>query len=350
MPLLVLAIAVPLAAQVHQATPLHVLLDRFGIHEHEDMAGMMSMPMPMSEAAVAPPAFAAATAKVFNVTAHQFQFDFSPAPFVVNAGDDVTLNITVPSSDKSPVGHSFFLESYMTEAVPIAKGKTITIHFVATTPGTFTYLCLQSDCGTGHTNMNGVLTVNAAPAGPAITSVSPSSASVTGGTPITILGSGFAANATVSIGPVVATNVKVVDANTITAVTPVVGVSEETGLPFDVVVTNPDGTSATLPRAFNFTVPPLSATQVDPDGAPTAGGVTVTIFGSGFTTAIRTDVTFGGVPATDVHVLSSTQMTVTAPAHAAGTVDVVVTAGSTVTIPKGFTYADAHPKRRSARR
>jgi hypothetical protein len=51
----------------------------------------------------------------------------------------------------------------------------------------------------------------------------------------------------------------------------------------------------------------------------------VILTGSGFLTGVT--VTFGGVPGTDVAILDSsgTRLSVVAPAHAAGTVDVAVT-------------------------
>lgn len=52
-------------------------------------------------------------------------------------------------------------------------------------------------------------------------------------------------------------------------------------------------------------------------------------------------VTFGGVPGTDVAVLdSSTRLSVVTPAHAAGTVDVVVTNsdGRSATLTEGYLF------------
>jgi heme/copper-type cytochrome/quinol oxidase subunit 2 len=353
--------ALPLAAQVHEATPMPVLLDRLGVaHEHTGMAAMEGMQwdgssvtsnaMPSLPATVMATAEAAAAAKTFTITARQFQFDVSPSPFVVNAGDDVTLTISVPSSDGSSVGHGFFLENYMTDQLPIARGKTVTVHFIASTPGTFTYLCTVT-CGSGHTGMNGILTVAAAAARPAISAISPTSGPVSGGTPVTIGGSGFATGATVTIGGAAATGLNVVSATTITAKTPGTAPTEQIGFPKDVVVTNPDGSVATLSAAFTYTLPPLAVSSVEPAGAPPSGGATVTILGEGFTTAVNTVVTFGGVPATNVTVLGANAITVTAPPHATGAVDVVVTVGAnSATLPKGFTYENAGGRRRSARK
>ena len=66
-----------------------------------------------------------------------------------------------------------------------------------------------------------------------------------------------------------------------------------------------------------------TVTAVSPTQGPTAGGTSVTITGTNFASASA--VTFGGSPATTFTVNSSTQITATSPAEAAGTVDVTVT-------------------------
>lgn len=82
----------------------------------------------------------------------------------------------------------------------------------------------------------------------------------------------------------------------------------------------------------------LAVTGVTSASGSTAGGETVTVHGYGF--AAGATVTFGGTPATDVQVTSSTTITVVAPAHAAGKVDVAVTQdGVTATGTDAFTYA-----------
>ncbi len=84
-------------------------------------------------------------------------------------------------------------------------------------------------------------------AGPTITSVSPNSGPVNGGTPIIISGTGFASGATVTIGGVAATNVSVASATQINATTGAVG----TPGTVNVVVTS-GGQSATLTSGFTY--------------------------------------------------------------------------------------------------
>lgn len=76
---------------------------------------------------------------------------------------------------------------------------------------------------------------------------------------------------------------------------------------------------------------------ISPSSGPAAGGVGVTLTGSGFTGA--TGITFGGIAATSVYVVDSTTLTAVTPAHATGAVDVVVTTpNGTGTKTNGYTY------------
>src|SRR5207249_8393866 len=111
-------------------------------------------------------------------------------------------------------------------------------------------------------------------------------------------------------------NVVVVSATQITATTP----AHAAGA-VNVVVTNPDTQSGSLTNGFTYVAAP-TVTTVSPSSGPTAGGTGVTITGTNFATG-ATD-TLGGAGATNVVVVSATQITATTPAHAAGGVDGVV--------------------------
>jgi hypothetical protein len=88
----------------------------------------------------------------------------------------------------------------------------------------------------------------------------------------------------------------------------------------------------------NPTAPTVAT--LEPGSGSARGGDVVVLTGSGFATGAV--VTFGGVPGTDVAVLDSiaTRLRVVTPAHAAGTVDVVVTNpdGRSVTVAAGYTF------------
>jgi fibronectin type 3 domain-containing protein len=83
------------------------------------------------------------------------------------------------------------------------------------------------------------------------------------------------------------------------------------------------------------TVP--TVTSVSPNSGPTAGGTAVTIAGTNF--AAGATVTFGATAATNVMVVSGTQITATTPAGSAGAVSVAVTvSGQSGSLAGGYTY------------
>ena len=171
---------------------------------------------------------------------------------------------------------------------------------------------------------------------PIVGTVSPASGPTTGGTSVTISGTGFAAGASVSFGGAAATNVNVAGSTTITAVTP----AHASGA-VNVVVTNPGGESGTKNNGFTYGSAPLPAPSVStitPNSGTTAGGTSVTIGGSGFVSGAT--VTIGGTAATSVVVVNGSTITATTPAHAAGTVNVVVQNpdAQSGTLTNGYTY------------
>lgn len=172
---------------------------------------------------------------------------------------------------------------------------------------------------------------------PVVSSVSPSAGVLAGGNTVTINGFGFTTANAVSFNGTAATSFTLVNDNQITAVVPAGAAST-----VDVVVTNSNGASATSAGdTYTYTNHPV-VTAVAPLGGPINTTTAVTITGVGFTGA--TAVNFGGIAATGVIVNGGgTQITATAPAEAAGVVDVTVTTpalGTSVTSSSDkFTYA-----------
>ncbi|HEY8740551.1 MAG TPA: protease pro-enzyme activation domain-containing protein, partial [Candidatus Dormibacteraeota bacterium] len=82
----------------------------------------------------------------------------------------------------------------------------------------------------------------------------------------------------------------------------------------------------------------LAITAVAPARGPATGVATLTILGCGFVSTPT--VTFGGVPSPQVTWFNSTTLRATLPAHAPGSVDVVVTnpGNAQATLPQGFHY------------
>jgi len=83
---------------------------------------------------------------------------------------------------------------------------------------------------------------------PVPTSISPTSGTTAGGTPVTITGTGFLPGATVSFGGTSATGVSVANSTTITATTP----AHAAGA-VNVVVTNTDNQNGTLNNGYTYT-------------------------------------------------------------------------------------------------
>ena len=89
--------------------------------------------------------------------------------------------------------------------------------------------------------------------------------------------------------------------------------------------------------------PAPTVAAVAPTSGPASGGTAATITGTGFVAGAS--VSFGGVAATNVTVVSATQITVTVPPHAPGTVDVVVVNADLqqATLAGGYEYLAVVP-------
>ena len=175
---------------------------------------------------------------------------------------------------------------------------------------------------------------------PTTTSLAPTAGPIAGGTSVTIIGTGFVPGDTaVVIGgnTVPAGSVTVNSSTSLTFSTPAHSAGNVA-----VNVVTPGGSSNTVPGGFTYGSLPTT-TSLTPAAGPIAGGTSVTIIGTNFI-AGDTSVTIGGnlVPVGSVMVNSSTSLTFTTPAHAAGNVAVSVTSsvGSSNTVPGGFTYED----------
>ncbi|RKN05347.1 IPT/TIG domain-containing protein [Streptomyces radicis] len=156
--------------------------------------------------------------------------------------------------------------------------------------------------------------------------ISPNQGSSGGGTLVTITGTNLSGTTAVHFGTRSATSVTNVSPTQVTAVSPsgngVVGVT----------VTTPGGTSNPVP--FFYVGPPFKQT-LSPASGSTAGGQTVTITGTGLSTA--TSVAFGANTAVPT-VVTDSQITVVTPAGAAGAVGVTVTTAGGSSNGLSYTY------------
>lgn len=187
----------------------------------------------------------------------------------------------------------------------------------------------------GSVVVTGGFTYVAATTSPTISSVTPSGGLTSGGTAITIAGSGFQTGAvpSVLIGGSCATNVVVVNDSTITANTPT-GVAGAR----DVVVTTATGT-VTAASAYTYADAP-AILSLSPSSGPTTGGAVVIINGRGFGATGTPTVTIDGVAAASVERLSDTQIRITTPPGTPGgkAVQVTPVGGATLNKPSAYTY------------
>jgi hypothetical protein len=171
---------------------------------------------------------------------------------------------------------------------------------------------------------------------PLLSKLTPKTGSAAGGTTVTITGANFIGVTAVNFGAVPASSFIVNSSTTITAVSPA-----QAPAAVQVSVTTEFGTTpATSGDVYKFA--PLIA-SLTPNAGPAAGGSTVTVTGVGFapgTTA--TKFKFGATASKSASCASSTECTVLAPAHEAGTVEVkaVVNKVTSLKNPQGadFTY------------
>ncbi|MFM2182483.1 MAG: hypothetical protein RJB61_777, partial [Actinomycetota bacterium] len=171
---------------------------------------------------------------------------------------------------------------------------------------------------------------------PSVTSISPTSGTTAGGTPVTIVGSGFITGASVRFGSLLATSVVVVSPTTITAVSPA------TTTPGVVSVTVVTGGGTSNGVNYTYSAPAPTITTIAPTTGSTAGGTTVTITGTGFIAGAS--VSFGSLAATNVTVVSNTSITAVSPASStAGIVSVSVTTSGGTSNGANFTYTAPTP-------
>jgi formylglycine-generating enzyme required for sulfatase activity len=188
----------------------------------------------------------------------------------------------------------------------------------------FTYL-LSSSCGSCGTDPTVSSTIGFRVASvasgwrpPKVSAINPASGSVAGGTSVTITGSNFTGVTGVTIGGNAATGVSVVNATTLTAITPPGTVGSAS-----VVVTTPYGGIAANPLfAYFDPIGPPAVSAINPASGSMAGGTSVMITGMNFTGV--TAVTIGGNAAASVSVVNDTTLTAVTPPGTVGSASVVV--------------------------
>ncbi|MNW94848.1 IPT/TIG domain protein [compost metagenome] len=262
----------------------------------------------------------------------------SITPTVLTAG-----GLATPYSEQMSTANGTEPYTYVVESGALPAGLNLSssglLSGTPTALGTYNFVIKSTDVTGGNgpynTSRSYSMVINAQPP-PTITGVTPASGPASGGTAVTITGTGFTGVTALKFGANNGVAVTVVNATTMTATSPAGSAGT-----VNVTVTAAGGTSAT-DAANQFTyIPAPTVTSISPTAGPTAGGTSVTITGTGFTGA--TAVTFGATAATGFTVNSATQITATAPSGS-GTVDVrVTTTGGTSATGAAdqYTYAAA---------
>ena len=158
------------------------------------------------------------------------------------------------------------------------------------------------------------------PTAPTVTSILPASGPASGGTNVTITGTGFTDATDVIFGDYDAINLIITSDTSINITSP----ANKAGT-VDVKVITLEGTSASSPGSkFTYIAIPPKVTDISPASGSVSGGTTVTITGTNLNDAIT--VTFDGTPATTFSADNDTTIIATTPAHTtAGAVNVVIT-------------------------
>jgi peptidoglycan/xylan/chitin deacetylase (PgdA/CDA1 family) len=152
---------------------------------------------------------------------------------------------------------------------------------------------------------------------PTVRTVSPSSGKTSGGTRMTLSGTGFRGIKAVTFGGVPGTALHVISSTRLAITSP----RHAHGVVAIHIITN-HGTSASRTTDHYRYVSPPTITSISPTSGRTGGGTRVRINGANF--GHVTAVLFGSTRATALHVLSASALNVTAPAHTGGIVDVRV--------------------------
>jgi hypothetical protein len=166
-----------------------------------------------------------------------------------------------------------------------------------------------------------------------VTAVVPAAGSIAGGTSVTITGTNFGSGAAVLFGGNPASAVVVVDATTITCVTPAHPIG-----PADVTVVNSGGQYGTKAGGFLYIGGPIQVTGISPPYGTIAGGTVVTVSGQNIAPGVT--VKLDTAPCAVLSVVGTTSLTCRTTAHAAGFVNVTATNVDlqSSTLAGGFEY------------
>jgi hypothetical protein len=264
----------------------------------------------------------AAVPTVTNITPGFGPYTTAGGTIVQIVGTGFTTGATVNFVSESG-GTPVSTNVVYTVTPSVITSTSLTVRSPGVTSGTNYFVTVTTPSGgTSAFNASGGVFVYA-PAVPTVSSVSPASGVTTGGTSMTITGTGFFNGASVNFVPqsggstVTTSTVTVNSSTSITLTSPVLPESITT---YWITVTTSGGTS-TQSSSQVFLASPTTPTVTGPSGnsGPIAGGTGFTVTGTGFVVG-STTVTFTpvlGAPtytATGISVQGSTTVGITTPA------------------------------------
>jgi len=233
--------------------------------------------------------------------------------------------VTITGSDFVS-GAEVHFGGYLATDVVVTGSAEITCN---TPPGTGTVEIEVFNPASSPGTLSSAFTYDVVPA-PTVSTITPVHGPASGGTTVTIGGTGFVAGATVTIDATPATGVSVNSSSEIVCTTPA-----GTGL-VTVTVENTDGDKGYLVNGYTYDPPPTVG-SIAPDHGPEPGGTTVTITGSDFVSGATVDI--GGAAATSVSVNSATEIVCdTPPGSGLAGVSVTNPDAQTGTLSGNFTY------------
>ncbi|HEX2059351.1 MAG TPA: IPT/TIG domain-containing protein, partial [Thermoanaerobaculia bacterium] len=276
------------------------------------------------------------SAKMQALTYGSAQLVVTPNVLQLTPGQTVTVRATLRPAATVPVtigvDDNDTVQAAQTFVIPPNGEGTLEIRAVKTGAITIT-LVLPEAFGGETAAISG--SVSQSPPKLAIHGITPPSGPTSGGTKITLTGAGFREGCVLLLGGASATWVTLVDAQTLTAITP----SHAAGPVNAVLRCGAESTFQTAP-AFTYieTIPVAQA--IAPASGTSAGGTHVRVTGSTFDASCW--IYFGERAATRVAVHDANTITAITPAQASGAVDVRVVCDATNgTLARAFTFDDA---------
>jgi hypothetical protein len=259
-----------------------------------------------------------------------------------SAGDSATANSSVSVNAAAPVVSSVspawgdpaggaaatITGTSLVGATAVAFGGTAATSFTVNADGSITAVAPAHAAGTVDVIVTTPGGTSATSPGdqfsyinsvPTVSGLGTSSGQTGGGTSVTITGTNLAGATQVNFGNTPASSFTITSPTSIVAIAP----AQLAGT-VPITVTNGYGTSTPVAGGnYTYIGTAPAVTAVSPASGPTAGGRIVTITGVNLNGTSA--VSFGGTAASAFTVVSATSIVATAPALAAGTVDITVT-------------------------